>query len=466
MVSAAHSFVSGQWVFNPPANDFVWYPEGVVLPVAPEGVRSFSPTEITKGFECLRLWGFEYLENIKLPRAESARLGTEVHAQLERWFRTGILPDPETKAGQIAEKGLHFWPAPQLIDPQHIESQITFLLGGFWFKGIKDIGFHGAVRFVLGDHKTTVDFKWAKSALDLRGLGEPVNGVQSNIYAAGEMLRSGVTELEAQWVYYRTKKPYKAFRVVEEDGTPVVLTQSSVIESFVTCILPKVRELSGYIEANHRLELSAWDLPPTTSRCDAYGGCPHREHCDLDPIERLVGLMTQESALADRLRARVQAEGLNPPPSTGQPTGPVLSPQPPPPPANNLQPSLPGYAPPPPVAYQPPPPPPPVAYQPPPAGAVAGAMAHVAAAYPPPPPPAAPDPFDGLAAATASSAPEEDEASPSTDSLFVLSVLERAQSYLTLALSGASSDKNLSAAVTAAREAVMKAVALAGPVSR
>lgn len=283
--------------------------------------RTLSPTEIDTWLLCRRLWAFDRIDRIPRPQRATAKLGSGVHGQLERWLSAGLLPDPHTDEGQIAESGLHHWPAPEKI--AHVERRITLATTASRYLGVQDVGFFDETTglWVVGDHKTTKDFKYAKDAATLR------RDTQAGIYALHTMLETGADRVELRWVYYRTTGRRKSLRVLDSDGRPLVVCRREIDSLFAEVIDPAATAIHrAYAEARTGLE-----HPPTATACGAFGGCQHRERCNLSPLEKLEALMSFGNLQAQLEAARAQqvAQGqINPPAVPPPPPGapPALAP--------------------------------------------------------------------------------------------------------------------------------------------
>jgi hypothetical protein len=275
--------------------------------------RALSPSEIESWVLCHRRWGWERLDGIRRPSSEAAELGTRVHAQLERWFRAGILPDPNLPEGKIAESGLHMWPAPDNVT--EIELHIGTQTAASRYHGYQDIGYPEPVSPVVGDHKTTGDLKWAKTAEDLQ------TDIQAMIYAKAAMDRHGVDRVKLRWGYLRTKGARKAHLV------EAIVDRQTVEKVFAEKIDPYARE----IHAAQASGLTGIDMEIDATACDAFGGCPHRDRCNLTPTQRLESLMAQEElrnekalTLKEIMQAKNAAKGINPPESALPPAPAVV----------------------------------------------------------------------------------------------------------------------------------------------
>lgn len=269
--------------------------------------RPFSPSSISSFKECQRKWGYPYLNGVVGPDKPSTRLGTKVHARKEMWFREGIHPcDPQwgpmdhedgnDDPGVIAESGLHMWPAPGSVSFD-IEKDIKCELDGFTFVGSMDLGFYveSTGRYVVGDHKTTSDLKWAKSVETLKG-SDP----QGLIYPLAAMQRRNEDVVDCQWGYVLTKKGRRKAKAVQ-----FTQTRMEVEAAMREHIIPVARLIREALDKG----LKAEDMPQNPNACASFGGCPFIERCALKPIDRLRASMAQET-IAQRA-ARMKAGQAN-----------------------------------------------------------------------------------------------------------------------------------------------------------
>lgn len=231
---------------------------------------------------CPRKWGWGYLDKIRTPPNKYAALGTAVHKVLERWLQEGVPPRRDSETGQIALPGLKYLPPPgQAV----VEGRFYWDLPDEPFDLVGVMDWRDTIdgRPRVGDHKTTGDFKWVKAPGDL------IEDVQATIYAKRTLVQTGAPVIKGRWVYYRTVRPYTA-RCVDYSATV-----EQVDQRFAS-ILDTGREMVAW----HRRKSKAIELPLQAKACDAYGGCPHRDRCNLSPKERLVSLMAHET-LKDKI---------------------------------------------------------------------------------------------------------------------------------------------------------------------
>lgn len=288
---------------------------------------SFSASQISTAELCLRKWAFLKIDGEKPPPNRYAKHGIETHAQVAKWLAEKVPPD-DTHEGKTAAALIPYLPPPQAVQPRFVEVRFGMKLAGLDFVGFVDL-FHPehARRPRVYDHKTTSGLQWAKTPAEL------VGDVQATLYAFWGMIHSSADVLDLQWTYAtRDKRP------------KVQVVEQTVTKAEIRPRLEQTRDTALELQALlDEPGLRALDVPYDAAGCEAFGGCPFREKCNLSPQERIKSVMSQgeqkESFLA-RLRSR-QAGGApegatpHPPPATPSPAAPsaataVNPPAPPP----------------------------------------------------------------------------------------------------------------------------------------
>jgi hypothetical protein len=261
-------------------------------------LRVYSASQVETFILCRRKWAWDKREGIKPPPNASAQEGLDVHHALDAWLKEARPLNMLTPAGKVAMAGLHLLPAP-MTPGLESETQSFVEIEGWRFIVKKDWQRLDIWPPIVGDHKTTKDFRWMKTTDVLR------TDVQACLYAAEAMWATGWTTVDLQWTYFRTRGAPKAepvrLRVTVEDIAPTIR---------------KICDTVAEMQLVHDLELRALDLPPSAESCDAFGGCFFQSRCNLTPQERLVSIMTQAQRSNDFLAMMQlrQAGQVNPPP--------------------------------------------------------------------------------------------------------------------------------------------------------
>lgn len=272
--------------------------------------RALSKSQLEAWKSCQRKFGWSYLEGFR-GTTDAAELGTRVHALLEQWLRHGVLPNGATVEGKIALAGIHHLPAPN-TPGLLVEEEIFTITQQAWYHGFADWIEPGLSEPVIGDHKTTGDFKWALRPEDLK------LDIQGNIYARAALKLYGTERAIGRWVYYRTKGAPKSLLVQS------FFHRDEVEQVFAEIIDP----LAAQIQKVRLEQVRVLDLEPNLRACSDYGGCPYRSNCNIDAKGRFKAMVAHEG-LAAQMKARAAArqattpapaeQKINPPESKAAP---------------------------------------------------------------------------------------------------------------------------------------------------
>jgi hypothetical protein len=162
-------------------------------------------------------------------------LGTRVHEILEAWLTKGEVPDPDEVfvtdrgvkyPGKIARAALHLLPPP--FSGIECEKEFTLEVDGVRLYGFIDF----LTMEIVGDHKTTTDFRWAMSAEEL------AEDIQAIIYAKYFFdTHPSSDTVELHWIYDRTTKNPKSVKV------KVKVSREEIEDKIHAKVLPPAREI-------------------------------------------------------------------------------------------------------------------------------------------------------------------------------------------------------------------------------
>jgi hypothetical protein len=256
---------------------------------------------------CQRKWGWRYIAGIKPEQSASGALGDKVEAQLQRYLCGEITAfDYTTEEGQIAGSALEHLPKPNtpgMVLQRDFKLPSPTRKGEILYVGRMDVGLSGEVPTVI-DFKTTRDIgQWAKSPADL------ATDPQSAIYAVASLYENRkATGTDNVWIYMQTRGTRKSKRVhlhVNADAAVARFRELDVTGGRMLELKRSVRDVL--------------QLPFNASACDAYGGCPYRDKCNLAPGDFLgaqfdrfedkeITAMGETLSTVERLKARKAAQ--------------------------------------------------------------------------------------------------------------------------------------------------------------
>lgn len=310
-----------------------------------------SASQIETFEACARKGALKYVARVETKQNASAALGTEIDdEQLQPFLREGRALDQTKLSGKIAHSILewlppagscgdggigqvqrHFTiPSPNWVDGVHC---------GLGYQGYTDLWLpngggvvlpagvpptvDGFVPPIVADFKSTKNFKWAKTADALK------TDVQAVTYAFWTMYETRKPVVDLVWLYMRTEGARQGKRV------HLRVHASDVAKAFVG--------IDDRARVVHALKKSITDpmlVPPNPEHCEAFGGCPYRDKCNLGPGEIADAMAakarkrremsnaptapTQTLGLLAKLKA--QREGTAPAPTaTPAPTAPATA---------------------------------------------------------------------------------------------------------------------------------------------
>lgn len=262
-------------------------------------IGEVSASQIDLFRKCPRKWAWAYIEGFREEPTESTELGGRVHKILEGYLRDGTKIDGTTHEGSIAQAGLPFLPEPGtgLVEEYFRIPSGEVILHGY-------IDWHGS--YVL-DHKTTSDFRWAKTPEDLS------SDTQSILY--GSWALGSAAEISARWLYYRTKGKPQARPVDTVLGRDHLTTGLAVLvdEAHLLTRLRKDRA-------------DPLSLPANPQHCFAYQKLCHNAHrCNLTTLQRIQKMQPiGKDQLLEQLKLKAQGAVAITAPSTSLPGLPGL----------------------------------------------------------------------------------------------------------------------------------------------
>ncbi len=290
-----------------------WLP--TLLDKRPQGVWVLSASQIESFVLCKRKWALEYIFGVRAPQKASAELGDLVHKLLENWLKNAKPIVGESRAARIARRMVKYLPTPGSGVP---ERKFYFRTRhGHYYTGRMDWSgvLYDALYqlIVVGiDHKTTANYadyykldKHGRVMRDqsgepivIRGYGKTEEDlhvdIQATIYAIALFIGFESSLVELFWNYGETKK--------DSENPQVVPVKTRVHLPIAFAKFDQVIEpIAAEIILLHQQKPHPHSIPPTVTACDAFGGCPHQEYCNISDEERLYASMATPPNMADRM---------------------------------------------------------------------------------------------------------------------------------------------------------------------
>jgi RecB family exonuclease len=256
----------------------------------PERLK-ISASQIQKVRRCKRAYAFEYVEGFRSPSSPKQQFGTDVHAHLENWIKSASLPD-DTPAGQLAKMAIskEEIPAPDM----RLLTEHNFVyrwsedvdVGGFIDLMVPpELSKHGAPLII--DYKTTSDLRWAKTPEQLE------NDEQAILYAIEAMMKFNARIVDAKWIWLAATSPKNGYR--KPAGVRPTYTMFDAHDHFFQAKVKKLDKDIQEISRIRNLNIRGLSLPPSPESCEMYGGCPHKEKCNLSGADVLGAHMEKET---------------------------------------------------------------------------------------------------------------------------------------------------------------------------
>jgi hypothetical protein len=270
--------------------------------VAPEPLRvrtvtdgklhHVSASQVQTFESCNRKWWFQKVQQIPDRTDTSSRdLGTEVHAILESYLKGGPTPSMGSPllAERIAASGLIHLPQPgpelqveQLLDPPLLfagetpwEGKIDWLTQPTEYTDpVTGQHWH---QFQVGDHKTTKNFRYAKSSSELRTLTQFVSYAYwkaLQVWGPGVFTQGGY-RIMGTHVYYHTQPENLGARAARSKRVDCWL-ETKDIPALVSALNRTVADM--VVTAT---KTNQEDVPGERATCGAFGGCPFRMQCTI-----------------------------------------------------------------------------------------------------------------------------------------------------------------------------------------
>jgi hypothetical protein len=232
---------------------------------------AISPTGAQSFLDCPRQWALRYLCKIRQPPTEATELGSKTHDLVDNVYKNNQPISDGSKAAQMAKELITVLPPPNswifsesvyYIEVEHKESKVFFTAR---------IDLLDFAQNIVFDHKTTGNFKWAKTPITLQ------SDLQAIVYSVIAKLL-GMENPSVQWSY------------VIKTGKPRTQLVRTAIEN-LRLKWQKIVELGQYLTYLRYNVLDYRDYPQQVTACDNYGGCYYLEkYCTIGARDRIISM--------------------------------------------------------------------------------------------------------------------------------------------------------------------------------
>jgi hypothetical protein len=236
----------------------------------PLKLSNTSASQVTAWDSCQRFWHYNWVKGLKAPPTIAMQRGTHIHSAAEHALKNqGELLDNDWKPyGQAMLPHLPIGQEKILVEKKIELVTRPELPPWIGFIDLLDDSRTVSQFLRVTDHKTTSDFRYAKTPAELM-LNSQLNSYARWVFETGH----DEDEIEVGHLYIKTaKKTPKSPKV-----KPVYVR---VTRKHVNTVwerdLVKVEAMTQAAVIDDTNE-----LPPSPNFCSAYGGCPHRARCGL-----------------------------------------------------------------------------------------------------------------------------------------------------------------------------------------
>ena len=243
-----------------------------------------SASQIDNFLSCKRKWAFRSIEKKPEPPRKTTSFGKDLHSRVQNYLTGGAKPG-EDVIGQLIKMAMRPGYLPTPSPDLWIEEEFKIpLFDDHFLLGYSDC--MSPQPTIVWDHKTTGDAKWVKTEKELADDTQRiVYGYEALLRYPDSVMANGVL---SRWLYYiagsdRTKA--KAVKKVE-----VHHTAAQILHGWDDHILPVANEMLKLKAAT----TNANDLEPNPDACDAYGGCPYIQWCNVPPAAKFAARINKK----------------------------------------------------------------------------------------------------------------------------------------------------------------------------
>lgn len=281
-------------------------------------IRNFSASQLNAFRGCPRSWFLRWITGIKQPDTPAQARGKQVHSILEEYFKTKVIPQthplgyyryiewlrdakliPDPNEERIASEHFIFLDTATGLPIEGYNDAI-----GVPLVGVVDAGLYERELLEIGDLKTTIDLRYAKTPAELFA------DTQMNTYALWAFGHDDdLEEVKVTHYYVKVDPPGKP-AVKKPKSTKVLKVSTGITHESAADIW--VRDCATMEEMKTAYLVDSFeDLTPNLNFCDTYGGCSQKETCGIKPsltlFARIDKQTKEKKKMAEGFMSKVNA---------------------------------------------------------------------------------------------------------------------------------------------------------------
>lgn len=280
-------------------------------------LTNVSASQVDSFDRCQRYWYNRSILKIPTPQTEAQKRGQDIHSAIENYLRHGTIDPAWVEHVKVAIPHLPQPKSEDVLIEQKISLE-TFPGGPTWI-GYSDLIVMEKLPVKVSDHKSTGNFKYAKTPADL------ADNTQMNSYGKWVIDNVDFDTVEYEHIYVGTKE-------IKSKVVSTIVTRDHILKIWDR----DIEKVKAMVKVAELEPVTAEVLPPTYSSCGMYGGCPYRDRCNISPLRgiNMPDMPTEGSVLMKRLAeqaaARMAANGAAAAPAASAAASPAPAPVAPP----------------------------------------------------------------------------------------------------------------------------------------
>lgn len=276
---------------TPPVVDRRTVVDGQIRRLSVSQVSIFDPNQYAG---CNRRWWFRYVAGIKEPETAAQQKGTDIHAGIKHYLKTGedVLP-------MIVRVGKHIIPEPGpdlLVEHEFTIENRLLVADGVPFVGAIDLAHRRGTYLndqgiLRDDPPRTAEVEDWKSSADVAQYAKRGDQLIDTVQMVGYGVV--ISELWPEIEMVRLSHGYFQTRGKRYSEKRTALFPLETVKDKWQDVHSTVRAMKDVAR-----EKDGMKVAPSWEACNAYRGCPHRERCPRSPEQAIVDLFGKGNAMS------------------------------------------------------------------------------------------------------------------------------------------------------------------------